>query len=341
MPAVQIMVTQAGLDALVDAQNGVTEAIVISEIGLANAAFAAAPTLTALPHEFKRIAGVSGQAASATVIHLTAQDTSTQVYTVYGFGLFLADGTLFAVYSSADPIVAKVSIAAFLIAVDIAFLNAVAADIEFGNTNFLYPPATEDTQGVARIATNAQADAGTNDATIMSPKKVKRRTDALQAAVNAQLATFTGVIVMWSGALAAIPDGWALCDGANGTPDLRDQFIIGAGGTHAPGATGGALTHNHGGATGDHALTEAQLPAHDHELFANATSAADITGGGAHAAWSTGSAAGNQDYDIAGTATAPTLGASSSVGGGAPHNHPIDAANHLPPFYALAFIIKL
>lgn len=191
MPAVQIMVTAAGLDALVDAQNGVTEAIAITEIGLAGAPFVAAPTLTALPNEFKRIPGVSGQAASATIIHLTAQDISAEVYTAYGFGLFLADGTLFAVYASVDPIVTKVSIAAFLIAVDIAFLNAVAADIAFGNTNFLYPPATEPTQGVARIATNAQADAGVNDATIMSPKKVKRVLDALAAALAATLAAFT------------------------------------------------------------------------------------------------------------------------------------------------------
>lgn len=191
MPAVQIMVTQAGLNALVDAQNGVTEAIVISEIGLANASFVMAPTLIALPGEFKRIPGVSGQAASETIIHLTAQDTSAEVYTAYGFGLFLTDGTLFAIYAQADPIVTKVSIAAFLIAVDIAFLNAVAADIQFGNTNFLYPPATETTQGVARIATNALADAGLDDATIMTPKKVKRVLDALAAALAATLAAFS------------------------------------------------------------------------------------------------------------------------------------------------------
>lgn len=37
----------------------------------------------------------------------------------------------------------------------------------------------------------------------------------------------SGVIVMWSG--SSIPSGWALCDGTNGTPDLRDRFIVGAG----------------------------------------------------------------------------------------------------------------
>lgn len=52
---------------------------------------------------------------------------------------------------------------------------------------------------------------------------------------------------MWSGAVVDIPNGWSLCDGSNGTPDLRNRFIIGAGSTHSPGATGGAITHNHDG----------------------------------------------------------------------------------------------
>jgi len=40
-----------------------------------------------------------------------------------------------------------------------------------------------------------------------------------------------GGIIMWSGAIDSIPDGWALCDGKihNGkqTPDLRGRFIVG------------------------------------------------------------------------------------------------------------------
>jgi len=54
-----------------------------------------------------------------------------------------------------------------------------------------------------------------------------------------------GTIVMWSG--PTIPEGWALCDGTNGTPDLRDRFILGAGGSYSVGATGGAesVSHSH------------------------------------------------------------------------------------------------
>ena len=58
----------------------------------------------------------------------------------------------------------------------------------------------------------------------------------------------SGVIAMWSGATSAIPTGWVLCDGNNSTPDLRDRFVAGASaGTGDtswpginPGATGGA-----------------------------------------------------------------------------------------------------
>ena len=46
-----------------------------------------------------------------------------------------------------------------------------------------------------------------------------------------------GGIIMWSGATTAIPQGWALCDGTNGTPNLRDRFIVGAGSTYAVAAS--------------------------------------------------------------------------------------------------------
>lgn len=52
----------------------------------------------------------------------------------------------------------------------------------------------------------------------------------------------SGFIGMWSGSANTIPTGWALCDGANGTPNLTDRFVLGAGKAYQPGATGGAAT---------------------------------------------------------------------------------------------------
>ncbi len=49
----------------------------------------------------------------------------------------------------------------------------------------------------------------------------------------------SGGIIMWSGAVDNIPDGWALCDGTNNTPDLRNRFVVGAGSNYWVGRKGG------------------------------------------------------------------------------------------------------
>lgn len=88
-------------------------------------------------------------------------------------------------------------------------------------------------------------------------------TDALRAD---QLYTI-GEIRMWHGAVANIAatwgTGWHLCDGTLGTVDLRDRFVVGAGASYLPGATGGANSVQ---------LTTAQMPSHTHGFTANAHS---------------------------------------------------------------------
>lgn len=54
-----------------------------------------------------------------------------------------------------------------------------------------------------------------------------------------------GFILAWAFAIVDIPAGWVLCDGNNGTPDLRGKNIIGAGGVYNVGDTDGSLTHDH------------------------------------------------------------------------------------------------
>ena len=61
-----------------------------------------------------------------------------------------------------------------------------------------------------------------------------------------------GIIAIWSGAVVDIPFGWKLCDGSSGTPDLRDRFIVGAGGGYPVGTTGGANSHKHNFGTTGH-----------------------------------------------------------------------------------------
>ena len=64
-----------------------------------------------------------------------------------------------------------------------------------------------------------------------------------------------GGIIMWSGSVASIPLGWYLCNGSNSTPDLRNRFVVGAGGSYNPGNTGGADSVT---------LSTSQIPAHSH-----------------------------------------------------------------------------
>ncbi len=78
-----------------------------------------------------------------------------------------------------------------------------------------------------------------------------------------------GAIIMWSGAINDIPVGWALCDGSNGTPDLRDRFIVGAGGSYNVGNTGGSDTVR---------LTTSQVPSHNHTASISSSGTHNHTG---------------------------------------------------------------
>jgi len=90
---------------------------------------------------------------------------------------------------------------------------------------------------------------------------------AIQAYIDARVtvAMPIGAIIIWSGAQAAIPSGWALCNGSNGTPDLRNRFVVGAGNTYSVAAQGGS--------------TDAALVAHTHSATLNGSTG----GAGAHA----------------------------------------------------------
>lgn len=171
---ITLVLTSAGLDALVNAQSGGTDPIMITQMGISDQAFVPAPTLEIVPGEFKRIGTVSGQSVSETVIHLTAQDRDSDTYDLKGFGLFLSDGTLFAIYSQPEPIIRKTSIGTFLFSVDVAFADTDAGAIEFGDATFLYPPASETVKGVAEIATQDEVDDGTDDERFVTPLKLAK-----------------------------------------------------------------------------------------------------------------------------------------------------------------------
>jgi hypothetical protein len=200
-----LTITDAGRAALLDAEAGGTAAVVIAEVGLAANDFVDAPTLTAVPGEFKRIGSVAGLPINDTTIHLMARDTSADVYSVRGFGLYLDTGALFAVYSQPALIFQKAGATMFLLALDVVLQAGQAELIEFGDVQLTFPPATETVQGVARIAPQAKVDAGTDDADFVTPLKLAARLANLLALYIplAQRAAANGVATL--GADGKIP----------------------------------------------------------------------------------------------------------------------------------------
>ena len=143
----------------------------------------------------------------------------------------------------------------------------------------------------------------------------------------------TGGIIMWSGSIASIPNGWALCNGqtvgALTTPDLRNRFIVGAESDLAdttypglsPNATGGsadAIVVEH-----THSITD---PGHSHtESYNTPSSGQDQAGSGS----------GDNDNTSTKQTSTETTGITIDSEG-------VSGTNaNLPPYYALAFIMKV
>ena len=126
-----------------------------------------------------------------------------------------------------------------------------------------------------------------------------------------------GGIIMWSGSIASIPTGWALCNGSSGTPDLRDRFIVGAGNNYSVAGVGGT--------------SDSQLPAHTHNVTnGSANSFTAVTSVGSEPINQGGGGAVIVADDGKVNSTTFTI---QSAG--------ISSTNqNLPPYYALAFIMR-
>jgi len=169
-------------------------------------------------------------------------------------------------------------------------------------------------------------------------RKLRKGIESAESSISSINTVPAGVIVMWSGAITAIPSGWAICDGNNGTPNLTDRFIIhadsDAGGTRDVGDSGGANTTT---------IAEANLPAHVHTMVhdhaVNCDNAASVA---TTPAGNVMGPASDTVYDPAPDGSsvmdsemiADYTGNTGSVGSGT-------AVSTIPKFYALAMIMKL
>jgi microcystin-dependent protein len=189
---------------------------------------------------------------------------------------------------------------------------------------------------------------------------------ANQGALNSPFPV--GGIIMWSGSIASIPTGWTLCNGTavprsdgSGTitpPDLRNRFIVGAGDTYAVAATGGATSVT---------LATGNLPSHNHSISVSGSTAA--AGAHSHGVNDPGHAhnytslttnqphpTGSASFEARGVVsdfTTTASGTGISIAGVGDHVHALSisasigntgsgtAFGILPPYYALAYIMKI
>lgn len=131
----------------------------------------------------------------------------------------------------------------------------------------------------------------------------------------------SGGIIIWSGSEDDVPDGWHICDGTNGTPDLRGRFVLGANEDYSVGDEGGEE---------EVVLTADQMPRHYHSVST---------------LYGTGLALNTTNNSDPSTNSVPqTKSSSSNI-----HSSSVTASsrgnsephNNMPPYYALAYIMKL
>ncbi len=166
-----------------------------------------------------------------------------------------------------------------------------------------------------------------------------------------------GGIIMWSGSITNIPAGYALCNGNNGTPDLRNRFVVGAGGGYSVGNTGG---------TNEVSLTQGETPLRSHNHAVNITTSNngnhdhnsgisvnqnDANEVSAYAGHGLGRGS-SQPRQVNGTGSASMRNYSKTEAAGS-HTHNVNGNTstsfdntvqpheNRPPFYAVAYIMKL
>ena len=151
----------------------------------------------------------------------------------------------------------------------------------------------------------------------------------LQTAPAVTNTTPSGLIAIWSGSTGSIPSGWLICDGTNGTPDLRNSFVLGAGNTYAVGATGGSadaivVSHTH---TATSTSTVAD-PGHFHNMSTSGSgSIGNLNPIGSSASSTSITGTATTGITVATSTTNTSTGTSGTNA-------------NLPPYYALAFIMK-
>ena len=226
MPSV--VVTSAGLAALLNAEQNGTLPVKITKFGLGTGNYTPTADKTALQSKFKEITALSGGAVGDNVIHVTMTDGSSDAYTANEVGVYLEDGTLFALSSQpVGAILQKAAGSQALLSLDLVLQGGTGGVTISGGTNFFNPPATTTTAGVVKLASLDEITAGTNTTKACTPmgvwKFVKNYVasaiDSLKTLLRAEIATAClaavpiGTMLPYAG--GEVPEGFLLCNGAS------------------------------------------------------------------------------------------------------------------------------
>ena len=223
-----------------------------------------------------------------------------------------------------------------------AYNTDVNNDTFFDNLNTYFERVTELNNGETTICTFGE---------LTRLKTIQELTT--QVSYLQSIAQPIGAIQLWSGSIPNIPNGWVLCNGSNGTPDLRNRFVVGAGDQYSVNNTGGLK---------EVVLTEQQMPKHKHDASTNRTGSHTHSGStnssGNHrhnydkGVPSRGYATKRDDnphgkYENAYTGYSGNHTHSLRVNNAGEHSHEItmndagsnEAHENRPPYYALCYIM--
>lgn len=235
-----VVITSAGLAALVNAENNGTLPVKITKFGLGTGNYTPSADQTSLQSKFKEITALSGGDVGDNTIHVTMSDTSSDAYTVNEVGVYLEDGTLFAVSSQpTGAILQKAAGSQGLLSIDLVISGGTSGITVDGDTNFFNPPATTQVAGVVKLASLDEIKTGTNSSKAVTPSGVFNFvktyvTEAIEAlktllrkeiAAAALAAVPIGACIFYLG--TEIPDGFLLMNGASvAKADFDDLYDV-------------------------------------------------------------------------------------------------------------------
>lgn len=183
--SIQLTLTDAGIQALINSQKNGTNALVLSSVKFGTGKYKAEPSQTDMQNPFKTLNTISGGAVGDNIIHIGIRDTDVEAYTVYEIGVYTNEGILFAVYSQDTPLIQKAENSYVMVVLDFPVLAAGMDDIVVeGTGGFWNPPATTETPGVIEIATDKEIEEGTDVIRAVTSKQLSKVTAQIREQIN-------------------------------------------------------------------------------------------------------------------------------------------------------------